>query len=56
LAANMVRIVVLVMLSAIYGPKIAESFIHYGSGIVVFGIAVLGLAAISKFLVGKANV
>src|SRR3989338_3782147 len=37
LAANMVRIIVLILLSAIYGPQIAEGFIHYGSGIVVFG-------------------
>ena len=56
LIANMVRIVMLVILSAIYGPKIADSFIHYGSGIVVFGIAILALAWLSKLLVGKTNV
>ncbi len=50
LAANMVRIVTLVLLSAIYGPQIAESFIHVGSGIVVFGIAMLALAWLSHFL------
>lgn len=51
LAANMVRIVVLVLLSAIYGPQIAGSFIHFGSGIVVFGVAVAALAWLSKRLV-----
>ncbi len=51
LAANMTRIIVLVLLSAIYGPQIADSFIHYGSGIVVFGVAVAALAWLSKKLV-----
>ncbi|MBI2093509.1 MAG: exosortase/archaeosortase family protein [Candidatus Omnitrophica bacterium] len=51
LATNMVRILVLVLLSAIYGPKIAEGFIHYGSGIVVFGLALLLLAGLSRQLV-----
>ena len=51
LFANMIRILTLVLLSAIYGPKIADSFIHYGSGIVVFGVAVAALAGISKRLV-----
>ena len=50
LAANMVRILVLVLLSAIYGAQIAESFIHYGSGIVVFGIAIAVLAGLSRWL------
>ena len=51
LAANMIRIIVLVLLSAIYGPQIADSFIHYGSGMVVFGVAVAALAWLSKSLV-----
>ena len=51
LAANMVRIVVLVLLSAIYGPWIAEGFLHYGSGLVVFGVAVAALAWLSQSLV-----
>jgi exosortase len=46
--ANMARILVLVLLSAIYGPQVAESFIHYGSGIVVFGMALLALAWFSR--------
>ncbi|MBI3323721.1 MAG: exosortase/archaeosortase family protein [Candidatus Omnitrophica bacterium] len=48
LVANMVRILVLVLLSAIYGPGIAEGFIHYGSGVVVFGIALLALSSFSR--------
>ena len=51
LATNMIRILVLVLLSAIYGPKIAEGFIHYGSGFVVFGLALLLLAWLSHSLV-----
>ncbi len=50
LATNMVRIIVLVLLSAIYGPQIADSFIHYGSGIVVFGLALLLLVWLTRIL------
>ena len=50
LISNMVRILVLVLLSAIYGPQIAEGFIHYGSGFVVFGIALAALAWLSQRL------
>ena len=50
LVANMVRIIVLVLLSAIYGPQIAESFIHYGSGMVVFAVALAVLAWVSRRL------
>ena len=50
LAANMVRIVVLVLLAAIYGPKAAEGFLHYGSGIVVFAVALIALAWLSRWI------
>jgi exosortase len=50
LAANMVRILVLVLLSAIYGPQVAQGFIHYGSGFVVFGLALAMLAWLTKRL------
>jgi exosortase len=50
LIANMIRIMTLVLLAAIYGHGIAEGFIHYGSGIVVFGIALAALAGISRCL------
>ena len=50
LVANMVRIVSLVVLCAIYGPQVAAGFIHYGSGIVVFGVAILALAWLSRVL------
>ena len=49
--ANMVRILALVLLSAIYGPKIADGFIHYGSGIVVFGVSLVALSWLSNRLV-----
>ena len=51
LAANMLRILTLVLLSAIYGPSVAAGFIHYGSGLVVFGFAILALAWLSRTLV-----
>ena len=44
LTANMVRIIVLVLLAAVYGSAAAEGFLHFGSGIVVFGVALLVLA------------
>ena len=53
LTANMTRIIVLVLLSAIYGPAIADSFIHYGSGVVVFGVALVVLAWLSRRLVSS---
>ncbi len=53
LAANMVRILTLILLSAIYGPSVAQGFVHYGSGIVVFGVALLALAWLSNILVRR---
>ena len=50
LVANMMRIITLVLLAAIYGHGIAEGFIHYGSGVVVFGIALVALAGMSRCL------
>ena len=50
LVANMVRILVLVLIAVVYGTKAAEGFIHYGSGIVVFGVAVVVLAWLSRLL------
>ena len=44
----MVRILFLVLLSAIYGPQIADSILHYGSGIVMFGVAVVVLMWLSR--------
>ena len=48
--ANMVRILTLVLLAAIYGPQVADGFIHYGSGLVVFGLALLALAWVHRLL------
>ncbi len=50
LAANMVRILLLVLLAAIYGPQVAGGFIHFGSGVVVFGVALASLAWLSQWL------
>lgn len=52
LFANIVRILVLVILSAVYGPKVGDSFIHMGSGLVVFVIAFIALAVLSRALTG----
>jgi len=48
LVANMARIVIMVLLSAIYGAYIADTFVHAGSGIVVFGVAVAVLMWLSR--------
>ena len=48
LVSNMVRIVILVLLAAVYGSEAAEGFLHYGSGIVVFGVALIALAWLSR--------
>ncbi|MBI3321026.1 MAG: exosortase/archaeosortase family protein [Candidatus Omnitrophica bacterium] len=37
--ANVARIMLLALLAAVYGSRIADSFIHWGSGIVVFGVS-----------------
>ena len=50
LVANMVRILILVMLAVIYGPHAAEGFLHYGSGLVVFGVALMVLAWLSRVM------
>ena len=50
LVANMVRIIMLTLLAAVYGPAAAEGFLHYGSGVVVFGVALLVLAWLTKVL------
>ncbi len=50
LAANVVRITVLVLLAAIYGPKIADGFVHFGSGLVVFGVSLIVLAWLNRRL------
>jgi exosortase len=42
LAANMARILVLIGVALLWGPAAARSFLHYGSGLIVFGVA-LGL-------------
>ncbi len=48
LTANMVRIVLLSLIALIYGPQAAEGFIHFGSGLVVFGVALLALTWVSR--------
>ena len=50
LIANMVRILVLVFLAAVYGPEASEGFLHYGSGFVVFGVALVVLAWFSQVI------
>lgn len=50
LVANIVRIVLLVLIAAVYGPKAAEGFIHYGSGFVVFLVALASLAWLTQGL------
>jgi exosortase len=54
LVANIVRIVILVLIAAVYGAKAAEGFIHYGSGMVVFLVALAVLAWLTHLLTRKA--
>ena len=56
LVANMVRLIVLMLVAVMFGPKVAGGFIHYGSGIVVFGVALLMLAWLSRVLVKNGDV
>lgn len=44
IGANAVRLVLLMLLAVFCGPAMAEGFVHYWSGIVVFGVAVAVLA------------
>jgi exosortase len=53
LAANMARILLLTMLALVWGRAAAEGFLHGGSGIVVFGVAVAALGAISWVLTAR---
>lgn len=50
LAANIVRIVLLMVIAMTFGLAAAEGFIHYWSGIVVFGIALLLLTWLGRRL------
>ena len=55
LAANMVRILVLTVIALIWGRAAAEGFLHYGSGIVVFGVALAALAWLGRLLGNEAG-
>ena len=50
LIANMIRILLLTLIALIWGVPASEGFVHYGSGIVIFGIALLVLAWLSRVL------
>ena len=52
LAANMARILALSLIALVWGRGAAEGFLHYGSGLVVFGIALVLLAWIGRLLTG----
>lgn len=51
LATNMIRIMVLSLLAVFYGAETAEGFIHFGSGMVVFGLAVILFWQLSRLMV-----
>ncbi len=55
LAANMVRILVLTAIALLWGRAAAEGFLHYGSGLVVFGIALAALAWLGRVLTGASR-
>lgn len=50
LASNITRIVFLCFMSEVYGPQYAEGFIHDAAGLMVFVLAFIGMAVVSKIL------
>lgn len=50
LVANAIRIVVLVLLGTLYGPRVAEGFVHTGSGLLLFSVALLALAGVGHLV------
>lgn len=50
LVSNMIRILALVLFAMNLGPEAAQGFLHYGSGLVVFGVAIAVLAWLSALL------
>lgn len=50
LVANAVRVVVVLLIGARFGPESAESFLHSTSGLVVFLVAVIGLYGLARLL------
>jgi exosortase len=50
LIANVLRIVVLLLIGARLGPAAAESFLHLGSGLLVFAVAVAALYGLARLL------
>ena len=52
LVANMVRILILAATALLWGRTAAEGVLHYGSGLVVFGIALAALAWLGRVLLG----
>ena len=53
LMTNMVRIVLLILISAFYGAEAAQGYIHTASGLVVFGLATVLLAAVERFVMSR---
>jgi exosortase len=50
LIANSVRIVTTLVLATWFGPEAADGFFHTASGLVVFGVALVGLLAVGRVL------
>lgn len=50
LVANMVRILLLTVIALVWGVAASEGFVHYGSGMVIFGVALLVLGWLSRLL------
>ncbi len=53
LVTNMVRILLLIFIATVYGAQAAKGFIHFWSGIVVYGLAVLILAVLGRLVAPK---
>lgn len=51
LLANGIRLVLTLVLASNFGPALAEGYFHSASGLVLFGLALLGLFAVSRLIV-----
>lgn len=50
IAANVIRIVILLLVAYVYGAEVATGKFHDFSGIIVFGVALLGLMLVGRIL------
>jgi exosortase len=50
IVANIVRIIILILLTYFFGDQVAQSYLHAAAGLVLFGMALLLVFALDEFL------